>query len=42
MNQIIKLGDAYANPKGYNANGRGSVYDVNGIVSTLVTMTGGG
>lgn len=38
---IMKLGDAYSNPKNYNANGRGTVYNPNGIVATLTTMSGG-
>lgn len=37
---VIKLGDAYNNPKKIGGNGRGAVYDVNGICATIVTMSG--
>lgn len=39
---VIKLGDAYNNPNGIGGNGRGAVYDTNGICATIVTMSGGG
>lgn len=38
----MKLGSAYSNPNNRNDNGRGTVYDINGIISTIVSMGGGG
>lgn len=40
-NKILKLGDAYDNPKNFSG-GRGTVFDTNGICGTIVTMRGGG
>lgn len=40
-NKIFKLGDVYYNPKNIS-NGRGTVFDTDGICGTLVTMGGGG
>lgn len=42
MNKVIKLGCVYSNPKNIGGNGRGAVYDINGIAPTVVTMSGGG
>lgn len=40
--RVIKLGDVYNNPKKIGGNGRGAVYDINGICATITTMSGGG
>ena len=40
-NRVIKLGDAYSNPKNLPYNGRGPVVDTNGICITITTMSGG-
>ena len=42
MNPVVKLGDAYSNPNKIGGNGRGAVYDTNGICATITTMSGGG
>lgn len=39
--KVIKLGDAYYNPKKIGGNGRGAVYSINGYAPTIVTMRGG-
>jgi len=39
-NKIIKMGDVFSNFKHYK-NGRGSIYSLDGICATLVTMIGG-
>lgn len=41
-NNVLKIGEVYENPKRHSGNGRGAVYDSNGICPTLVTMKGGG
>ena len=40
--EVIKLGDAYKNDKHIGGNGRGAIYDINGLCATLLTMIGGG
>ena len=40
-NNVIKLGNVYSNPKKIGGNGRGAIYDTNGICATLTTMSGG-
>ena len=40
--EVIKLGDAYKNDKHIGGNGRGAIYDINGICATLLTMIGSG
>lgn len=38
----ILLGCVYENPNNRPINGRGCVYDINGIAPTILTMGGGG
>lgn len=39
-NGIVKLGDAYSNPKNIGGNGRGAIYSINGYSPTIVAMGG--
>ena len=36
------MGFAYKNDKHIGGNGRGAIYDINGLCATLLTMIGGG
>ena len=40
-NKPIILGCVYDNPNNNAESGRGAVYDINGISSTILTMSGG-
>lgn len=43
MNEVVKLGNAYDNPHNtITGNGRGAVYDIDGVCGAIVTMSGGG